>query len=304
MKKKILSVLLVLALVLCFAVPVMASEVTLELGVYDKVFNLENKDGAWQPIEGDSIGAQFGYNAAGPTFEFGLIAEGLSADTPYSLIYYADTEDRFNDWGGVVGDAGMVIAVGTSESDGSLVLTGTPDLGQNLPSLPDANAYFYNYTLLPDKYADATGAKIWLIPTHELSGGGAMPVETWGKDNSWLFETQLVNYADSDEDPEEMVAITVDPANLNFGLLTPSQPASEELTVTNTGFVDADVVSSVTGAFAGMSMTLNAEPVATWDTMLTAASPNFEIVTVAIVAPATPGDYSGVLTFTATAVAP
>jgi len=309
LKKKFgILIALVMAISLCLTPSVvMAEEVTLELGVYDKVFNLENKNtSSWEPILGDSIGAQFGYNVAGPTFEFGLIAEGLVVSTPYSLIYYADTEDRFVDWGGKVADGiGRVIASGTSTDVGALVLTGSPNIGIDLPSLPDANAYFYDYTLDPpdgDNYADATGAKIWLIPTSVLTSG-VMPVATWSPDNSWLFETQLVNYDDTDVDPIPMVAITVSPAVLDFGLSTPGTIMSKDLVVTNTGFVDVDVSASAVGAISGMSMTLNTTPIATWSGVaILAADPNpGVIVAVGITAPATSGAYTGILTFTATA---
>ena len=301
MKKRILSTLLALVLILSFglAVPAMANTVTLELGVYDNVFDLENKDPVtWAVESGDGIGAQFGYNDSGSDFNFGLIAEGLAINTPYSLIYYADTEDRFVDWGGVVAPGiGRVIASGTSTGTGALVLTGSPDLGIDLPSLPDANAYFYDYTATPDEYADATGAKVWLIPTSVLTGG-IMPVATWTPDDTWLFETQLVNYDDTDVNPIPMVAITVAPDNLNFGLLTPGQSASESLTVTNTGFVDADISATATGAISGMTLTLDTTyTVSTWG--ITQVPDEVDTVIVGIIAAATPGPYTGTLTFAA-----
>ena len=304
LKKKFgLLIALVMAISLCL-IPsaAMAEDVTLELGVYTNVFDLENKDVAWEAKTGDGIGAQFGYNAGGSTFDFGLIAEGLAVSTPYSLIYYADTEDRFVDWGGLVGAAGRVIASGTSGADGSLVLSGSPELNQNLPSLPDANAYFYDYTLPPDGYADATGAKIWLIPTAVLTGG-VMPVATWSPDDTWLFEMQLVNYSDDEKPPERMVAITVSPTVLNFGLSAPNVVVSRDLTVTNTGFVDVDVTATATGAISGMSMTLNTTPIASWAgvSILATEPDSTAAVTVGITTPATPGVYTGILTFTATA---
>jgi len=301
MKKRMISMLAVVVLLLSiFAVPVMAdTSVTLELGVYDNVFDLENKDTNWVPITGDGIGAQFGYNTSASDFQFGLIAEGLATDTPYSLIYYADTEDRFVDWGGVIGDAGMVIATGTSDSSGNLVLSGSPDLGQNLPSLPDANAYFYDYTLTPDFYDDATGAKVWLIPTDELSTGDVMPVATWGKDNSWLFETQLVNYDDTDIAPESMVAITVTPANLDFGLTTPLTSVSEDLTVTNTGFVSVNVSATATGAIASQGLTLDSDAVSIWG--ITGLATDTPTTVVVGITPTASGVMTGLLTFTAIA---
>ncbi len=302
----VLATVLALTLFLSTALAVAAVEVELEVGVYDNVFNLENKDTEWAIIGeaadivavGHNIGAQFGYNDAGSTFDFGLIAEGLAISTDYSLIYYADTEDRFVDWGGVVAEGvGIVIMAGTSDSAGALVMSGTETLSIDLPSLPDANAYFYDYTLVPDGYDDAVGAKIWLIPTSVLTGG-IMPVATWAPDDTWLFETQLVNW-DGPATEIAMVAITVAPDALDFGLLTPGQVALEDLTITNTGFVSADISATATGAISGMTLTLDSLTVSVWETTIVPDAD--EVIPVGIIAPAIPAAYTGTLTFIATA---
>lgn len=301
-KRKLIGLLMTVALILSIgATPVFAQTVTLELGVYDNVFNLENKDDNWAVIPDDNIGAQFGYNGSGATFDFGLIAEGLAVNTDYSLIYYADTEDRYVDWGGKVADSvGTVIKTGTSDSTGALVMSGTEELGMDLPCLPDANAYFYDYTQTPDGYNDATGAKVWLVPSSVLMDS-ALPVATWSPDDTWLFETQLVNYDDTDVTNPEMISITVDPASLNFGLATPGTVLSRDLTITNTGFVPVNVTAAVTGEAAWIGMRLDGDVVTTWTTDIPYTTPDsFDVVTAQITAPATPGAYDGVLTFTAT----
>jgi len=130
----------------------------------------------------------------GDTFDFAFVSYSLEADTDYTLIYYADKEDRTVNWGG--DNPGAVIASGTSDGTGYLILSGSPDLGMSLPCPPDANISIYSYNGSPDYYTHAHGAKIWLVPTDCLTGGG-LPVATWSPDR-FLFETDLIVYVDTD----------------------------------------------------------------------------------------------------------
>lgn len=244
MKKKFISVGLVtiLALVTClsFASPVVAEDVGLGIGVYDEVLDLENKDASWAIKSGDGIGGILGYNLSGSTFDYGVYATGLS-DGDYALIYYADTEDRFNDWGG--DNPGAVIDTGAS-SGGVLSMSGNIELGMDLPCPPDANAYYYDYTQDPDNYDNAHGAKVWLVPTSALTGGTALPVSTWPQTDDWLFETDLITYDDTDV-VSEVVAISISPSDVDFGVVAPGGTADGgDITVTNAGNVSVDVSAS------------------------------------------------------------
>lgn len=250
------NLLVVLSLVMILAigsVALVSADVTVPtyVSVYGATMDLENKNtSTWVPIV-DGIGGTLGYNLSGPTFDYGLNATGL-ADGDYSMIYYADTEDRYNNWGGVVGGVGRVIATGTS-SGGAMSICGNVDLGIDLPMLPDANAYFYDYTQEPDGYTNATGAKIWVVPTSVLTSG-QMPVATWSPDNNWLFETDLINYDDTDITPPDIISISVVPNSVDFGILAPGQTGTDSVVVTNTGFVSADVSITIpaTGIFSNI----------------------------------------------------
>ena len=161
--------------------------------VTEAVLILENKDSStWQPIA-DGTWGEFGYNLAGDEFEFAINVYGLEPETEYSLIYYADTEDRYVDWGG--DNPGALIATMTTDENGNKCISGSIDLGMNLPHPDDANGYFYNYTLAPDGYPNATGAKIWLVPSSDYNGTDT--VTNWNPD-AFLFETDLIWYTDTD----------------------------------------------------------------------------------------------------------
>jgi hypothetical protein len=144
-------------------------------------------------------------------FDFEFHGKGLETETAYSLIYYADTEDRFNNWGG--DNPGALIASGTAV-DGTLTLIGsvnlrgdlTESLGMDLPHPDNANAIYWNYAdegdsnYTEDGYANAHGAKIWLVPS-SVYDAGVYRVDSWEPD-SFLFETDLINFDDTDWEPE------------------------------------------------------------------------------------------------------
>jgi len=304
LKRKILSLLLVLALTLCFAAPVMAADVPTTIGVYTNTVNLDNKTPAWALTPGDSIGGTLGYNPSGSTFVYGLYATGLS-DGDYSLIYYADTTTRFVNWGG--DNPGAVIAAGSS-SGGVLSMSGSVELGMDLPCPPDANAYFYNYTII-DGYVNATGAKVWLVPTSALSSGGVMPVSAWPQTSDWLFETDLIAYDDTDV-VSTIVGISVNPTSLNFGIISPGSTASAgDVTVTSVSNVSVDVSATVDSAPSVFQYTLlGGSAVSAYNITLpytTPASSDTVAVTLPVPTGYTPtGTETGTLTFTATATTP
>jgi len=168
--------------------------------VYDETpLTLENKDPSnnWQIIK-DNIYATLEYNSMGPEFEYSLEATGLEENTPYSLIYYADKPDRFNNWGG--NNPGALI---TTFNSGTGTYNSGPksiDLNMDLPSEPDENIDQYNYCD-SDNYSTCYGAKIWLVPTEALpsdfpnSNPDIGEWDIWGANQPRiLFETDLISY--------------------------------------------------------------------------------------------------------------
>lgn len=113
------------------------------------------------------------YTTTGPTFDYTLYYSGLTAGTNYSLIYYADP------WPG--DNPGALIATFTA-TGGKALISGSPDLGMDLPSSPDAN--------FPG------GAKIWLVASSDYDAG-TNSMTAWNPDN-YLFEVSLIKYDDAD----------------------------------------------------------------------------------------------------------
>ena len=162
---------------------------------------LDNKNncisgGAWSLIPGDGTGGLLKYYLDGSTFDYEFNATGLTSSTDYSLIYYADFEPRFDTWGG--NNPGKLIGTFTTDDTGNIALTtGIVNLGMDLPSGADANIDEYDYSGTPDNYTLHHGAKIWLVPTDDLTSGN-LPLAMWNPGN-YLFETNLISYHDYDD---------------------------------------------------------------------------------------------------------
>lgn len=273
--KRGLLVIVALALVASFAlVPAVVSA-----GDYDSSLLLENKDADWNVIGGDSIQGTLEFNSVGATFDYRFTATGLAADT-YTLIYYADQGgDRFGEWGGNPG-----VVIGTwSASELAAGVAASPNLNMDLPSSPDANICEHNYCIAPDNYSNCHGAKIWLIPTSALTGGSSLPVQAWPPTDSWLFETDLIWYDDTDvandwgcasgfeattEVLEDSISISVGLPSINFGSVYPGDcSVPKYLGIKNTGSVAVDLSASTSSAFYGDCLRLLAgsyQNVATW----------------------------------------
>jgi len=156
------------------------------VGAYDTTLILENKDAGWNEIKGDGIRGVLWFNSSGYEFEYRFKAKGLTADTDYSLIYYADP------WPG--DNPGAVIAEFTSNDKGRIKWTsGSVELGMGLPCVPDANY--------------PGGAKIWLVPTADLTGG-QLPMSAWHP-TKILFECKLITFSDKGVAPQEKTGLTV-----------------------------------------------------------------------------------------------
>lgn len=163
---------------------------------------LENKDTSWDVIDETGgtpeIQGFLTYKTASDNFDFTLDYYGLAAATSYSLIYYADKQDRFDDWGG--DPLGKVIKTFTSDGDGIGTETGNVELGMDLPHYDDWNgsgaANYCDDANGFDDYNTCRGAKIWLVLTNDLTSGPNIPLVSWNP-VSYLFETDLINYNDT-----------------------------------------------------------------------------------------------------------
>jgi len=112
------------------------------------------------------------YTTTGPTFDYTLTAIGLTPNTDYSLIYYADP------WKG--DNPGALIGSITTNGTGFDYSSASVELNMDLPSSPDTN------------YPD--GAKIWLVLSADYDGTKMID---WNPDN-YLFEFSLIKYDDTD----------------------------------------------------------------------------------------------------------
>jgi hypothetical protein len=175
----------------------------------DEVYGNEDEQDIYGVLHYSTEGEVFCYDFQG----FNLDLLDPDGDGNWSLIYYADYEDRFNEWGG--DNPGALIASGTAV-DGTLVLEGsinlredlTEDLGMDLPHPDDANSYYWNYAddtdpnYTGDGYDTAYGAKIWLVPS-DYYDPETFEVTDW-MPASFLFETDLITFDDTDNESEPL----------------------------------------------------------------------------------------------------
>lgn len=248
--KHLLTILASLVMVLSFTlIPATA--------LADNSLSLVSKDPTtWTTIPGAS--GTLTYNSSGPTFNFSFTATGLEATTPYSLIYYA------NPWPG--NNPGKLLGSSTAVG-GNLTITGSPDLGINLPTVPDSNMVV-NHCVPPDNYAHCYGAKIWLVPTTCYTGTS---ITTWSP-TRFLFETDLITYTDTDlvgtgtgvpltttiTEPAATIGLSVTPISLNFGSVNVGTCSSEQvITLTNTGNVPIKVTASTSAGYYTDCLKLN-----------------------------------------------
>ena len=124
---------------------------------------------------GAGIKGHLEYNVKGSTFDYDFEGTAPLANTEYCLIYYADP------WAG--NNPGALIDYGTTDTNGDIELTGSIDLGMDLPATGDANP----------------GAKIWLVTSSDYNGGAKStgPMTSWNPDN-YLFELGYIQYDDTD----------------------------------------------------------------------------------------------------------
>lgn len=157
---------------------------------------LENKNSNWEPIITDAMTATLTYELAATKFNYELEAAGLETETEYSLIYYADQDDRFENWGG--NNPGALIAAISSDDDGNISTIGEVNLKMDLPHENDWNstaAANYCKNTEGDDFGLCRGAKIWLVPSADYSVT-EKKLTTWNH-SAYLFETDLITYHDT-----------------------------------------------------------------------------------------------------------
>jgi len=120
----------------------------------------------WSAISDDRIGV-LKYDSMALEFNYDFLGVGLEPTTEYCLAYAKDP------WGANK----PLIATGFSDINGTLILSGSKDLG-NFPYSDDEN---YPY-----------GAKIWLLSCSGYSGSNI----GWPPGDDWLFDSWpgLINY--------------------------------------------------------------------------------------------------------------
>jgi len=179
---------------------------------YNKLLILENKEvgqgdcGAetWKIITDDKR-ATLEYNEIGPNFEYSLTATGLQPSTDYSLVYYADFDPRFTNWGG--NNPGALITTAITDGSGDISKSSSTNLGMDLPSSPDWNIDpdpdYCDCANGHDDYDYCSGAKIWLVPSSDYDESGQTIYPSWNPD-TYLFETDLITYTESECFPGEV----------------------------------------------------------------------------------------------------
>jgi len=166
---------------------------------------LDNKNPAdWSRITGDGVKGVLTYELNARDFNFDFTATGLD-NIEYALVYYADEPDRYDNWGGA--NPGAVIGIGTAVN-GQMRMddvfgTNSVDLEMDLPNPLDFNTgdyYDSDWEVADygksDNYKMRTGAKVWLVPTNDLTLGTDLPLIAWNPE-TYLFETDLINYDDT-----------------------------------------------------------------------------------------------------------
>jgi len=133
----------------------------------------EENDGEWHIKDGGASGV-LTYKTKSPEFEYNFSANGLTPNTNYELIYYADPWDGS---GGSMTIADSLLSNGTGG-----ITTGdqSVELLSDLPVSADANS--------------PQGAKIWLVLDSDFDG---TKMVAWNP-ASYLLETALIQYDDTD----------------------------------------------------------------------------------------------------------
>jgi hypothetical protein len=184
---KILTITAILMTAI-FASSVLADPTTLYLCKKDTT--------TWQCIETGIYRATLTFDPISPTFKGTLTTWGLGDSTNYALIYKPDKANRFVDWNGA---GGIVIATFTG-AQSKVGLAIDKDLEMNLPNTGDWNInpspdYCLKHNTF-DSYVHCKGAKLWIVPTSDLTDDSKLPLDAWTP-STYLFEEDLITYLDS-----------------------------------------------------------------------------------------------------------
>ena len=179
---------------------------------------LENKSHTnwtnWVIEDTDGTKGTLTYELASGTFNYEFEATGLTTEEDYSLIYYADKQDRFANPGG--DNPGALIAEFTADSNGDILATiGSKNLAMNLPHADDWNGSAeanYCGNAEGDNFDLCRGAKIWLVPSDDYDEG-TKEFSGWSDLTDVLMETDLITYDDTDTDT---IALNMFEGKLNF----------------------------------------------------------------------------------------
>ena len=159
-------------------------------------WNIKNSQNQWEK----DIQGTLKYELAASEFNYEFGADVLAADTEYSLIYYADYDERFDQWGG--DNPGVLIGTFTSDESGHITTDGvvSVDLGMDLPTAPDwnqtAEANYCDKNNKLDDFELCRGAKVWLVKSDNYNEN---TVVGWNPED-FLFETDMMVYNDTDVD--------------------------------------------------------------------------------------------------------
>jgi hypothetical protein len=203
---------------------------------------LENKDGNWNPILNDGIYADLTYNPSGPTFDWTLNAVGLASNTQYRLVYIPDPWPQ-----GIPPSYNIKTEIKTFTTDlsGAYSGSGSTELNLDLPDSRDTN-YASNY------------AKVWIV----LAGDHDTYKMTAWNQPSYLFDTQSVNYDDTDVASPETIALTDFGAASQYGYYHNYAGAnvSFQYTTPATGKLTGTITATGLKPYATYQLKFNGKP--------------------------------------------
>jgi len=160
------------------------------LELSSKTYTDINDPSTWETT--DDREATLTYKLVSDCFEYELEASGLEANTEYSMIYYADRQDRFENWGG--DNPGRLLGTFTSNNDGEYSTSDfvTSSVCIDLPASSDWNANSEADYCVSDNYESCRGAKVWIVPSGDYDSG-VKKLTAWNPDN-YLYETDLITF--------------------------------------------------------------------------------------------------------------
>ena len=144
----------------------------------------------WPVINEETIGADVTIDTCAKQFHAKIDYWGLDT-VEYSLIYYKDTDPR---WDGE-GIAKVLHAFTPTTSDGTATWTSQSTAYEAFPDIDDWNAGPDAHYTASDGYDHAKGAKLWIVPSSELSGSSV----SWTNADNFLLETDLALHIDCDD---------------------------------------------------------------------------------------------------------